>query len=77
MVEERDPIDAGRFHRHRGDAALSEVVAELLQVGGVGAEAFDLSGPDANDVGIGMDVDPGGVRMHDTQGFQRHCCHGF
>ena len=36
--EERNPIHAGGFHRHRRDAAGDEPVGERLEVGRKGAE---------------------------------------
>ena len=38
QLEQRNPVNAGRFHSHAGDAALLQPVGQQLQVRGAGAE---------------------------------------
>lgn len=78
QLEQRDPIDAGRFHGDRLDAALGQPVGQLVEVSGAGAEAADMCGQvdrvagrgrrgrlrgDGDPVDGGMDVDASGVRI--------------
>ena len=63
VLEPGNPVDAGGFQGHGGDAGLSQMVGDGVQVGGVGAEGTDLPRPDADDVVVGVDVDAGGVRV--------------
>jgi hypothetical protein len=74
QLEKRNPVNAGRFHRHRGHAARAEPRGDRLQIAGVGPESphlrrqatrhdrnrRDTPGPDAPD----RHADHVHVRMH-------------
>jgi hypothetical protein len=68
-LEERDPIDAGRFERDRRDPALDEPVAQGQQVFGERIEGADRTGIGTRRHGhvdfSGADIDPGGVEVVD------------
>ena len=64
---ERDPVDAGRLHRHRLDPALLEPVGQAMQVGGEGPEGPHrlgiAAGTDRCHVQGGADVNGGRMGM--------------
>src|SRR5262249_15854520 len=83
QLVQRDPVDASRFHGHRGDAALLQPVGDGKQVAGIGPEAANVAGQttvragrrwpdargwDAGHVHIRMHVNAGGVGVEDGQG---------
>ena len=75
-VEDRLPVDPGRFHGDVADAFGLEPVGQRQQVGGHGAEGADLGADgaigtdaaDAGDDGLLVDVQPGAAIM---KGFHR------
>lgn len=79
QLEQRDPVDAGRFHNNGSDVAGPQPVGQSDEVGRTGAEGADMRWQigrvvgrwrggvccrDRNPVDIGVDVDAGGVWVH-------------
>jgi hypothetical protein len=79
-LEEGDPVDAGGLHGDGGDATGGEPVGEGVEVGGEGFEFADVlpmgigAGRDGGEVGVGADVDAGGMGVELREG--RRLTHG-
>ncbi len=73
QIEDRTPVDPGRFHRDLGDAVASQPIVEGQQIGGHRAEGAHLP-PDAairlgqqhtGDDTLLMDIETTAPGMHD------------
>src|ERR1700693_1619935 len=66
--EDRDPVNPGRFHHDRPDAALGEPVGQPVKVIGEGLERSDrflvAIRADSRDMYRGADIDRGRGRMN-------------
>jgi len=71
-LEDRNPIDAGGFHRHVGDAAGRQPVGQPVEIAGKGREGSDRRGVairrHGHEVLGGSAVDAGGVRVQTFEG---------
>jgi hypothetical protein len=70
-LEQRNPEDAGGFQSDRFHAAFFQPRDNRVKIGGIGAELADWVGVtvgwDTDHVHVGMDIDPGSVRVDDMQ----------
>ena len=74
-LEDRDPVDAGGFHRHVGDATRGQPVRQPMEIAGEGRKRLDRGGiaigGHGDEVFGRPAIDPGGVRMDAGQGVGR------
>jgi hypothetical protein len=73
--EDRDPVDAGGFHRHMRHPTRGEPIGEPVQIAGKRGERTDRRrvpiGWNGDEVFGRATVDPGGVRMETFEGIRR------
>src|SRR5437867_555134 len=70
LLKQRDPVNAGRFHNHRGHTAALEPLDQLVQLMREGSKLPDsaLLGsdrmcPHTDEVGAAADINSGSIRI--------------
>ena len=71
QLEQWDPVNAGRFHGHRGDATLLQPISKLMEVSSEGGKLahrdFVTAFRYGDHVSLRTDVDAGGVDVDVSQ----------